>query len=155
MDGLKEYTFSLGKLWTNFNSLELLIRFYIAKKTQQSDLGLDGNLGEEIDKNPVTDYCSFRELTKKFNELSCQRLDFEPIAKLRDALAHGRVFTNDQSPLTVIKYSRPKENKVTVEYREVLNTEFTSKMNNLLKERVEAVKVQLENSGKRDGGNKK
>jgi hypothetical protein len=48
MKDFAEHSLMLGKFWTNFNSLELLIRFYLAKKHGENDSGLDLKLGEKI-----------------------------------------------------------------------------------------------------------
>ncbi|MBB1299196.1 hypothetical protein [Pseudoalteromonas sp. SR41-7] len=149
MNNLEKHALSLGKLWTNFNSLELLLRFYIAKKLGEPDIGLDGKVGEILNVNPITDYRTFRQLTSKYNELSETTLNFEPIEKLRDALAHGRIFTNDDTPMTVVKFSKPKRSqsdKTTVEYREVLTLKFLSEKNSFLRDLIKQVADAMPNS---------
>jgi hypothetical protein len=149
MNNLEEHALSLGKLWTNFNSLELLLRFYIAKKLGKPDIGLDGEVGEIFNVNPITDYNSFRMLTSKYNKLSETPIIFEPIEKLRDALAHGRIFTNDDTPMTVVKFSKPEKtqkDKTTVEYREVLTLEFLSGKNSFLRDLIKQVNDAMPNS---------
>ena len=115
---LERYALKIGKFWGNFNSLELLIRLYLYRNFNCKKSGLDVEIGDEIDVNPINNFDTFSQLCDKLNNESGLSLDFSGILTLRDAMAHGRITTLDVTmPLTVIKFSKPKNGKVTVETR--------------------------------------
>ena len=128
MNTLEEYALKIGKFWVNFNTLELLLRVYLTKHYNESEVGLELEVSETCEVTHLTNYDTFEVLARKYNSLvdSEQRLEVTSVARLRDALAHGRVTTKTQVPMTVIKYSKPQKNsgKVLVEFKETLSAEY-------------------------------
>jgi hypothetical protein len=132
---VQNYIYHLGLFWQNFNNLELHLRIYLNKKNGNDGFHvkscLNMQIGEETDDNAITDYKSFRELCKSFNayQLEEDKIDFKIFIELRDALAHGRISGDIHGNMSVIKYSKPKNGKVTVEYKSILSTDIMIKMN--------------------------
>ena len=124
---VKDYIYSLGYFWQSFNALELHLRIYLNKKNGNNSSHVfkytNMSIGDECDENAITDYKTFSNLCDLFNGYQSkeQKIDFKEIIDLRDALAHGRVLGDKDGNMVVIKYSLPKENKVTVKYKRDLN----------------------------------
>ena len=132
---VQNYIYHLGLFWQNFNNLELHLRIYLNKKNGNDGFHvkncLNMQIGEESDDNAITDYKSFRELCESFNayQIEEDKIDFKNFIELRDALAHGRISGDIHGNMSVIKYSKPKNGKVTVEYKSILSTDIMIKMN--------------------------
>ena len=119
----QDYATLIGRCWMNFNSLELIMRTYLA--TQGQPMGLSGKVGESFPINTFTNYDTFREIARKVNAKSGEQYDFSRIIAYRDAMAHGRVFSADDNfPLTVVKFSKPIGGAVKVEYSQLLSETF-------------------------------
>lgn len=109
----------VGKFWCNFSVLEIALRAKIAKKTGRPLAGTNAKVGEKVPVNPMVDYSSFPALYNKFNCLYGCTIDFSLIHKFRDAIAHGRLIHDPSSnKYILIKFSKPTNASVTVEFRE-------------------------------------
>ncbi len=127
---LLQYSADLGKFWTNFNSLEMILRLFLARRSGLGTgeifkcLGLD--IGQHAPVNSITNWQTFGQLCKSFNNQFSvpEQLDFSRVLAMRDAMAHGRVLGNENGTLTVIKYSKPLGNIARVEFRQNLSPQY-------------------------------
>jgi hypothetical protein len=123
---VNSYIYKLGHFWHSFNNMELFLRLFLHRNSggDQKDFLKYSNaaIGTELPENPITDYRSFGQLCNAFNDLQDvnNKIDFSEFIGLRDALAHGRVSGDDLGNMHVIKYSRSRDGKVTVEYKKQL-----------------------------------
>ena len=131
METLEEYTTKLGKFWVNFNSLELLLRLYLLKRNSEPEIGLELNMGDPCPLTHLTNYDSFQELARKYNDTVQpeDRISVGDVARLRDALAHGRVTTTTTVPMTVVKFARPDRasGATKVVFKQVLSADYLDK----------------------------
>lgn len=140
---LNQYAADLGRFWQNFNSLEMFLRLYLARKAGMGTkdifqcLGLD--VGQSAIENPVTDWRTFGALCDEYNKgmPNPEKLDFSRVVAIRDALAHGRILGDEFGNLTVVKYSKPKAGTVSAEFKQSLSASymqtFSDEMNDLSK----------------------
>jgi len=123
-----EYTNKLGQFWSNFNSLEMSLRLYLTKKNQESEVGLELDVGSSCPLSHMTNYDTFEALAAKYNHAVSEkhRINVSDVVRLRDAIAHGRAVMKEDVPLTLVKFSRPDrcDNTVKVTFKEVLTTDF-------------------------------
>ncbi len=127
---LNQYAADLGRFWLNFNSLEFILRLFLARKAGMGTTEFVQIRGKEVGQsaveNPITDWRTFGTLCADYNKGMPipERLDFSRIVAIRDALAHGRVLGDESGNLVVVKYSRPKARTVTVEFKQVLSPAY-------------------------------
>jgi len=129
----------LGRLITNLHSLELVLRDFLLTDTE----GLNKSrrharslkkmrIGQYVAENPFTNYDSLKRLIDKYNKrvetgAKGYAVD-EKIVKLRDAIAHGRTFAyGPDMPMLLMKFSRPKEGMVKVEFSAVMTIDWFDK----------------------------
>lgn len=117
---------SLGKIVGNLLSLELAARIAINKLDAWAAAQVQAQLpqlteGEWVEVNVFTNDDDLRNTLEKYNKRAPYelRLEVDPIVKLRDAVAHGRVFgygkRRPDSNLRLVKFSTKKQdNKVQV-----------------------------------------
>src|SRR5882762_4134372 len=120
---LDQHAHKLGKLLSNFQSLELLLRVFL-----QGDkpLGLPpmSNLfvspvGTVVPISDITNYDSLGRLIERYNvqmeTLKKPTLDVT-LVEVRDALAHGRVSSEatGEEQLRLLKFSKPSKDATTV-----------------------------------------
>lgn len=126
LNNVTSYIYKLGHFWQSFNNIEMFLRLYLHKNSgcdQKDFLKYSrAEIGDELPENPITDYRAFGALCTAFNKLqkNDHKIDFSEFIKLRDALAHGRVSGDDLGNMFVVKYSRPQNKKVRVEYKKQL-----------------------------------
>jgi hypothetical protein len=133
-NNIQKYFNALGHFWQNFNNLEQFLRLYLYRKNGGDNISADNFMTLPInsicDENLITDYKSFGELSNYYNnyQKNEDKIDFTEIVNLRDALVHGRITQNlcgNEWQVFIIKYSRPENGKVTVEYkRTISSTDF-------------------------------
>lgn len=128
MKNLDEHVLMLGKFWGNFNSLELILRVYLAKKYSEKEWGLELDVGDKVTASHLTNYDSFAVIVDKYNDAveARNRIDAGAIIAFRDALAHGRVTTKDDVPMTVIKFGKVDRatGEVVVAFRQELTAAY-------------------------------
>ncbi len=129
----------LGRLIANLHSLELVIRDFLltdAEGLQASTKHAQDlrrlKVGQSITENQFTNYDDLRALIKKYNkrvEAIAKKLSVdESIMDLRNALAHGRVFSYGPSPpLLLLKFSKPQNGYVKVEFSVVMTIDWFDK----------------------------
>ncbi|MEI6739547.1 MAG: hypothetical protein WCK74_04465 [Gemmatimonadaceae bacterium] len=127
---VQSYQASLANFWSAFNSLEMILRIYLARRDGIGTADLMSQINAEEDKqvaeSAVTDWSTFRNLCERYNNTvqSNSKFAFDEINRLRDALAHGRVTSDEHGNMIVIKYSKPQDGFVRVEYRRSLTSQF-------------------------------
>lgn len=131
---VKSYVEYLGAFWNAFNGLEMMLRIYL---TRLNGIGTADLLqmihaaeGETLPKSPMTDWSTFRTLCSDFNKsvLPASQIDFDDINALRDAMVHGRVTGDEQGQMVVVKFSKPSNGMVNVEFKRVLTVQFLDSM---------------------------
>lgn len=123
----------LGKLIGNFQSLEFILRAYLQALPSARPLGIPyGNdiysysVGSELDESEITSYDTLGDLIKKFNtEMKKQEhptIDVT-LVEVRDALAHGRVSSNNpDDTMRLLKFDRPdKKGHIRVVFNEQMD----------------------------------
>ena len=125
------YVKKLGQIWANFYSLEMSLRTFLALRDDREALkeGQSFNtlvVGDQVGENPTTDYGSLGQLIDRFNEVAPEKRRIDrSLVDLRDALAHGRVWSVDGSfPLRLLKFDRPQKGLVRVTWASSLTEEW-------------------------------
>lgn len=141
---VQKYCYILGRFWQSFNNLEFFLRLYLNRKNGKDNIYamkfMNLPVGTECEENPMTDWKTFNELCSSFNSYqnTDNKIDFKEILELRDAMVHGRVSGDSEGNMSVVKFSKPRNGKVTVEYnREIKFNEMEKiidKIGNLGKE---------------------
>ena len=115
---------ALGRLMGNFWSLEWMLRnvLYLLGHPPHNAMAprplFAANEGDTFPVNALTSYASLRQLIDAYNTTTAKPID-PALVSLRDTLAHGRVLCADDAwvNLSLMKFSRPENDKVTVETR--------------------------------------
>jgi len=122
-----ERTALLGGVVGNFQALEFLLRLFLGGENEMFRLPLKrAKEGDTLPECQFTDWSSLGQLIGKANVRFLrlglpQRLDTS-LSNVRDALAHGRVFSPENEPDALLfKFSHPKRGRVTVEARYTLD----------------------------------
>lgn len=124
---------AIGKVIRNIHALEFALRLFLYE-IQKNDSNLHNqsfdmhslSVGDCIPETALTSYDTLGQLIKKFNaELRNRRfLDQvdSGVVGLRDAIAHGRVFSlQPEGPFSILKFSRPVNRQVVVEVAVEIN----------------------------------
>ena len=150
----ESHAFNLGKLVGNLQSLEMGARMVIVKLDQRAAEQVQTQLpqvkaGDFVEINAFTNEDDLTQTLNKYNKrapLEC-RIDVVSIARLRDALGHGRTFSfGSMKHLRLLKFSRKKSTngKVPVELAEDMTDEWFSKNIRMLNEALEKVRKALD-----------
>lgn len=135
---LEEYACKLGRLVTNLQSLEFVLRVFLHNLPGSRPIGLPHGddlyshpVGEKVPENDFTSYDSLGMLIEKYNDAANDRryeLIDATLVDVRDALAHGRVSAPLASgTLRLIKFSRPQSNQVEITFNQELTAEWLTK----------------------------
>lgn len=121
---------NLGKLIASLQSFELLIRVHLSSRpnnvnSQNKDDIYTLPVGAKVIESDITNFKNLCELIKEFNKEAefekRDEIDLQ-IIRVRDALAHGRVFTREKKfPLRLIKFSKPRSGNVHIDYSEEMS----------------------------------
>ncbi len=135
----EEHAKNLGMLIANMQTLEIAIRDFLfidakglqaAKEHAQSLRKL--KVGQSVLETPFTNYDNLGTLIRKYNKrveaiAKELRVD-ETIVHLRDALAHGRVFSFEpSSSMILLKFSSSKDGYVEVEFSAAMTRDWFDK----------------------------
>jgi hypothetical protein len=120
----------------NLATLEFFLRVFLYEKEASTDQRREElNLttlkaGDHVSRSALTDYGSLEQVILQYNTLVRGNpkliIDIK-IAKVRDAIAHGRVFgVSGAETLTLLKFKRPKKHEkgVKVEFVESLTLQW-------------------------------
>lgn len=132
---MNEYNIRLGKLVSNLQSLEFILRAFLQQLPDSRPFGVPKGediyqypIGSELPLNEITSWDSLGELINKHNKFAVSQGEQEidrSIVELRDALAHGRVSSlSPNDSMHLIKFSKPNNNKVRIEYNEILSLDY-------------------------------
>ncbi len=136
MMDLDEYSARLGRLFGNFHSLEFALRVFLYGRGDPPhhlfSTGTNLNrlvVGDVVPLNAMTGYDSLGQLIDRYNRLVSPdrpELTVDPgLVNLRDALVHGRVSAlSPSSPLTLLKFSKPKKDQAKVSYSAELTDDW-------------------------------
>jgi hypothetical protein len=139
-----EYAESLGKVFSNLQTLETWTRFAILRYSERSTPPVDlkaQTVGSVVPISALTNYATLSALLRQFNELQRrlgrEQIEDDEIVSLRDALAHGRIVAEYDAPFPVrlVKFSRENAStgSVTVTYNDVLDESWFVDMLSLTK----------------------
>jgi hypothetical protein len=147
---LEHYAHSLGAIVANLQSLEFTLRGVLQNLPTARTLGIPPGtdiyavpVRSELPESEMTSYDSLGELIDKYNTLArdngLSEID-RGIVDLRDALAHGRVSAAVPSAdLRLLKFSKPKNGKVTVTFNALLSEDWFSEQRRITGEAVKSV----------------
>jgi len=135
MDLARHATYT-GRLMAGFQMLETAVRLAVEQLDPKPGAGWDWlrlREGERVPVSALSDFRGLRQTLERYNALVTpeHRLATGPLVRLRDALAHGRVFTSGATglPLFLVKFGEPTEGHIPVERAESMTTEwFTAKL---------------------------
>lgn len=147
----QEHGLALGKLLANLQGIELLARTYLYERIDKASgeplaaFQLNVPIGASQAVNHFNNYDSLSTILRKYNDLNPHaKLDVETIVKLRDGIAHGRIFgeVEDES-LRLIKFSKEKSGFVSVTYNEELNSEWFKRNITLTRQIAEQIHLNI------------
>ncbi len=121
----EKYALRIGKIFTNLQALEFLIRarlldYEIQENISSSSFSIkEIKLGDVVEENAFTNYKSLGLIIEDYNaniaKGDSEKVIDADIVSIRDALAHGRVSSWDpRTDSTLMKFSRSKDGKVEV-----------------------------------------
>jgi hypothetical protein len=121
---LDRFPSALGRLMEDLWSLEWMLRnvLYLLEHPPHIAMAprplFAANVGNSFPMNALTSYASLGQLIDAYNASAKTPID-SSLVTLRDTLAHGRVLCADHAwvNLSLMKFSRPAANNVTVETR--------------------------------------
>jgi hypothetical protein len=144
----------LGKLLGNLQSIEMGARLFLDKVDVQRASQILISLpqlkeGDWVECSPLTNGQDLRQVLERFNKFAPeQRIEVDQIVRLRDALAHGRVFGYGSmqvaKSLRLLKFAR-KENtgKVQVVMVEDMTEKWFDENLEFLKDALEKIRTAL------------
>jgi hypothetical protein len=133
----------VGKIVSNLESLEFLIRIYLSNANNQK-IEFPTPATKELPETYITNYMSLGDLTKKYNDgltppEQIHYVDVE-VVKIRDAFAHGRIFSQTESfPITLYKFAKPIDGKAAVDYVETPTIDWLKQKNEMIRAQMEKV----------------
>jgi hypothetical protein len=146
-----ELLYLIGKLYTNLQSLEYLLRgaLYEIASPPHNPLkyGEDINsfkIGDRLPENALTDYSTLGQLINRFNSEIAKNdktlFINSDIITLRDALAHGRCSSNlIDNCFTLVKFDKPINSNVNLTFLQKLTSEWLNEKSNLVYTEAEKV----------------
>jgi len=130
---LDEHARALGCLIGTFQSLELVVRTVLYSRRDPPHTGFRFRSsmshltpGDLVPENAYTSFDTLGQLIARFNSIAAKRspaaMIDTTIVSVRDALAHGRVWSDTPGPpLHLLKFSKPNDGMVRVQFAEVMS----------------------------------
>jgi hypothetical protein len=125
-----KHTLGIGRLWSALLSLELVLRFCINRKTNQSAAlpKFDTmNTGDILDRNVLIDCDTLANVIDKFNsefrEMN-ESVEKDRIAPLRNAIGHGKIIAEQPSPLNILNFEDYDRTHVKLIYFEEITEDW-------------------------------
>jgi hypothetical protein len=128
---------NMGKLIVNLQSLEFALRSFLYndttgwKKGGEPTFLEDIKEGDLVPENAFTDYDSLGQLIAKYNKkvraYDASLCVGEDLARIRDALAHGRIASKSSSmdvSCKLVKYGKPSRGRVKVTNCQTMTKEW-------------------------------
>lgn len=123
----EDHARGLGILVSYFHALEFTLRAvlknYEKARTKTKIVYSVLKKGDTVPEDAMTNYDSLGNLIDKYNELAPKELRIaKGIVAIRDAIAHGRVFSDTQNlPMNLFKFDKPKNGAVAVTFAATLD----------------------------------
>ena len=116
----------LGMLVSYFHALEFALRAVLKNHKKGHSKKIVYSLlktGDTVPEDPMTNYDSLGNLIDKYNQLAPKELRIaKGIVVVRDAIAHGRVFSDTQNlPMRLFKFDKPKNGAASVTFSATLD----------------------------------
>ena len=139
----------LGKLMANLHSLEYILRTVLSNHHRENTGELLVGVTKTAPLTHFTNYDSLSQLIGKYNNLSEPKYHVDKfVVSLRDAVAHGRVFTLDRFPLRLLKFDKPQKNgNVAIVFDQLMDEDWFKKNVSLVREQIEKVVAMANSSG--------
>jgi len=140
-----EHATNIGKLLSNLQSLELLLRIFLCEHNHE-DTGIPSTQDVEVPLTHLTNYDVLNVLVEKYNRIA---LTHSPnlaidgsVVLLRDTLAHGRVLSSSAlPPMRIFKFGRPNGATVTKVFDEVLDDDWFNRNGNFVHDQMTKVRT--------------
>jgi len=138
----------LGKIVGNLQSLEFLLRTFLkeANGEPSSTQYFNFEVNDEVSEDSFTNYDTLGQLINKYNahvsDVDKELCISDKVVPLRDAIAHGRVFSTKPSPghpSQLLKFTKPTNGKVKVTHSEEMNSGWYEKNIELTFKQIEMV----------------
>ena len=136
------YEARMGQIVVNLQAMEFLLRQYLRSQEPISSTSVlipdaeQWHVGTSLPICSFTDYDTLGRLISKYNRHMAtsggMKID-EYLVDLRDAMAHGRVFStkplSDENHPYLVQFSPPKDDAVKVLFHAPLSPEWLEKQN--------------------------
>jgi hypothetical protein len=136
------YEILMGQIVVNLQAMEFLLRQYLRSQEPISSVGVlipdaeQWHVGTSLPICSFTDYDTLGRVISKYNRHMATsggiKID-ESLVDLREAMAHGRVFStkplSDENHPYLVQFSPPKEDAVKVLFHAPLSPEWLEKQN--------------------------
>ncbi len=131
-----KHALNLGKLVSNFQSLEFVLRAFLsnneiaAGNLSLKSINLDTiSEGDLVPENAFTNYYSLVQLIGEYNnnpKVVSVGLTIAPaLVEIRDAIAHGRVSSlSPSSPSRLLKFEKPRNGQTKVAFSVLMTKEW-------------------------------
>jgi hypothetical protein len=138
----------LGGLLGNLHTLEFSIRLCLAQRLGSPARGLyaddfrEVTVGTHVPDTDMSNFASFGQLIDKFNTVFglSGSIDDRELVRLRDVLAHGRVFAGPHDDhFRIIKFEPPSNGLAKVSYNQVMTEEWFTSNKQFVREAIETV----------------
>ena len=137
----------LGILISYLHALEFILRGVLKNQEKEKSKKINYSIlktGDTVPEDPMTNYDSLETLIIKYNNIAPKDLQIDRrIILVRDAIAHGRVFSATQNlPMKLFKFEKPKNGVTSVTFAQTLDKDwFQSKSIHIYGEIEKAIKM--------------
>ncbi|MBW1779731.1 MAG: hypothetical protein JRL30_03230 [Deltaproteobacteria bacterium] len=119
----------LGVLISYFHALEFILRGVLKNQEKEKSNKVNYStlkMGDSVPEDPMTNYDSLGALIKKYNKIAPNNLKIDSeIITIRDAIAHGRVFSDTQNlPMKLFKFEKPENGVTSVKFAQTLDKDW-------------------------------
>ena len=126
---MREHVKRVGEIVVNLQSFEFLLRrFLFGVRHEQADRRYeDLAIGDVVNENSITNYHTLGQLIKDYNTYVSEsnpalKLPKKDLVNLRDALAHGRIYSvAPNGNCVLLKFSKPVDGKTEATYCEKMD----------------------------------
>lgn len=126
---MREHVKRVGEIVVNLQSLEFLLRMFLfGVRHEQADRRYeDLAVGDVVNENSITNYHTLGQLIKDYNTYVFKsnpalKLPRNDLVNLRDALAHGRIYSvAPNGDCALLKFSKPVDGKTETTYCEKMD----------------------------------
>ena len=140
----------VGKLLSNLQTLEFLMRLYLVGPDELGFEMFSLKTGDRVPSGPMTNYDSLDQVRRRYNEhVAPEERVSDWNVTLRDALAHGRLVSNQPAgPMRLFKFDRPAtDGSVLVLQSWTLDEDWLGEQVQNASDDIDRVRRALEESG--------